>query len=357
MSTRRFRTDDRALDGLYDRLSVTDLQPLWELTGLLTPEPVVGAVPYRWSGEELRALGEASGELVPVERGGDRRVLACCNPGLDGAPYAVPTLWAAVQYLRAGEVAPAHRHTPAALRFITQGQGVWTLVDGDPIHMSEGDLVLTPSWTFHEHHNPSPEAMTWMDVLDLPIVAALGAVFFEDGPTDEASTATAPQSTSESWYGGGPGLVPVAGPSTPETRSPLLAYRWADTDRALAAQLQASGRGVAAIRFADPVRGGDVMPTLRCEMHRVESGRRTDRTRQTGGRVACILHGTGSIAIGGETFDVGPGDILAIPSWSAWDIQAETELDLFSTSDAPVLEALGLMRHDTVAAADLVALP
>ena len=348
MATRRFAATDPELDVLYKQLAEGHLQPLWELKGLLTREPVVRGVPHRWAGADLRELGAMAGDLVPVDRGGDRRVLACCNPGLDCAPYAVSTLWAAVQYLRGHEVAPAHRHTPAALRFIVEGEGVWTLVDGDPLHMGTGDLVLTPSWTFHEHHNPGDRPMIWMDVLDLPVVAALDAVFFEEGPSEEADTSIAVRSAAEGWYGGGPGLVPVDGPALPAHRSPLLAYRWADTERALVAQLGTSGSDHARLRYSDPVRGGDVMPTMRCEIERVRIGSTSSTTRQTGGRVACVLHGTGRVRIGEQTYEVEPGDILAIPSWSPWSVHATEEIDLFSTSDAPVLEALGLFRSETL---------
>jgi gentisate 1,2-dioxygenase len=347
METRRFNATDPDLDVLYKQLSAGGLQPLWELKDALTPQPVVRAVPHRWPGRELRELAARAGELVPVDRGGDRRVLACCNPGLDGAPYAVSTLWAAVQYLRGHEVAPAHRHTPAALRFIMAGSGVWTLVEGDPLHMGAGDLILTPSWTFHEHHNPGDRPMIWMDVLDLPLVTALDAVFFEEGPSEEATRAVAARSASEGRYGGGPGLVPADGPAPPERHSPLLAYRWADAERALVAQMEATGAGHARLRYSNPARGGDVMPTMRCEIERVRPGAVTATTRQTGGRVACVLHGTGRVRIGAHEYPVEPGDILAIPSWTPWDITAATELDVFSTSDAPVLEALGLFRTAT----------
>lgn len=347
MTTRRFHASRPELDVLYKQLAESELQPLWELKGLLTHEPTVSGVAHRWPGREMRELGARAGDLVPVERGGDRRVLACCNPGLGGAPWAVSTLWAAVQYLRGHEVAPAHRHTPAALRFVIEGSGVFTLVDGDPLHMGPGDLVLTPSWAFHEHHNPTPDPMIWVDVLDLPLVKALDAVFFEEGPSAEANTATAGRSASESWYGAGPGLVPVAGPELPAHRSPLLAYRWADTDRALAAQLAAAGGSHARLRYTDPVRGGDVMPTMRCEVERVLAGTTTATVRRTGGRVAVVLHGTGEVRVGAERFRLEPGDILAVPSWAPWSVTAHADLDLFTTSDAPVLEALGLYRMRT----------
>lgn len=357
MATRRFQASSPELDLLYGSFAERSLQPLWELSGLLTPEPRVQGLPHRWSGRDLRELSSRAGDLVPVDRGGDRRVLACCNPGLGGTPYAVSTLWAAVQYLRGHEVAPAHRHTPAALRFVVEGEGVWTLVDGDPLHMGAGDLVLTPSWTFHEHHNPGDRPMIWMDVLDLPVVAALDAVFFELGPSEEADTRTVPRSASEGWYGGGPGLVPVDGPALPAHGSPLLAYRWDDTDRALGALLRTTGAGHATLRYSDPVRGGDVLPTMRCEIIRALVGAATGLQRQTGGRVLCVLHGTGTIRIGEERFPAEPGDILAVPSWSPWSVEADEQMDVFSTSDAPVLEALGLMRTQDLSAAGAAARP
>lgn len=348
MSIRRFTSTDPELDSLYRAIEERQLQPLWELRGLLTHTPTVRSVPYRWSAKELKALGQRAGELVPIDRGGDRRVLACANPGLAGAPYAVSSLWAAVQYLGPREVAPAHRHTPAALRFILEGSGVWTLVDGDPLAMSAGDLVLTPSWTFHEHHNPSDEPMLWMDVLDLPVVEALEAVFFEEGPSDEVGRLTDPVSRSERSYGA-PGLLPPPGQRTAPRHSPLLAYRWADTDRALSRRLDVTDAPAVTMTYVDPSRGTDVMPTMRCEAHRVRPGHRSALVRHTGSRVATVFRGSGVAVVGDDRFDIAPGDIVAIPSWTPWRLEAHEALDVFSTSDAPVLDALGLYREEELA--------
>lgn len=340
-----FHSTDPDLDRLYADLGAHGLQPLWELRGLLTPTPTVRSVPHHWPAKHLRELGERAGRLVPVDRGGDRRVLACANPGLGGAPYAVSTLWAAVQYLGAHEVAPAHRHTPAALRFVLEGSGVWTLVDGDPVAMSAGDLVLTPSWNHHEHHNATDRPMLWMDVLDLPVVAALEAVFFEEGPTEEVERLTAPESRSERSYGAA-GLLPPPGQRAAPRHSPLLAYRWADTDRALDRRLDVTGADAVTMTYVDPTRGGDVLPTMRCEAHRVRAGARSPLLRQTGSRVATVFRGSGVAHIGAERFALAPGDIVAIPSWTPWRFEAHEPLDVFSTCDAPVLDALGLYREE-----------
>lgn len=349
MTTRRFTAPaEPPLDNFYQELAEKDLQPLWELHGLLTTTPTVAAIPYRWRAKDLRDLGERAGRLVPVERGGDRRVLSLCNPGLGGAPFATATLWGAVQYLGPGETAPAHRHTPAALRFVLAGEGVWTLVNGDPLAMSAGDLILTPSWTWHEHHNPGDTPMSWFDALDLPLVRALDAVFFEPGPDAEAATATVPRSASERRYGGGPGLLPGEGAASGAAPpySPLLRYPWADTDLALRDQL--AGADHAHLRFADPTSGRDVMPTMRCEMHRYLPGHTAPATRRTRSALVAAFGGSGALVLEGTRFDVGPGDLVAVPSWTAVRVHADEPLDLFTVSDAPVLEALGLHRTETI---------
>ena len=180
MVTARFHDDTPDVDGLYADLAAADLQPLWTQPGLLTRTPN-RLRPHIWRWKTLRDLAERSGNLVGIDRGGDRRVLSLSHPDLGGLPFATHTLWGAVQFLGAGELAPAHRHTPAALRFVLEGSGVWTLVNGDAVHMAPGDLILTPSWTWHEHHNPGTEPMIWFDGLDLPLVQSLDAIFFEPG--------------------------------------------------------------------------------------------------------------------------------------------------------------------------------
>lgn len=349
MGTKRYAGADAELDGLYRDLAESDLQPLWEMKGLLTTEPRPRMIPFRWRLADMEKLGARASELVPIDRGGDRRVLAMCNPGLGGAPFATNSLWAAVQFLGPGELAPAHRHTPGALRFIMEGSGVWTLVDGDPIHMGRGDMILTPSWCFHEHHNPSDHPMVWLDVLDLPMVRFLDGIFFEDGPSEEVDARTDPRSRSEQLLGHA-GLVPthVAGETRPG-HSPLLAYRWADTDAALTATMAADGLPAATVRYVDPTTGGDVLATMRCEMRRIAPGARTTRERQTGSRVCTVFNGSGTAVVGDATFELIEGDVYVVPSWATHELRAgDQTLDVFVTSDAPVLERLRIHREEAL---------
>ena len=171
------------LDLLYRDLHAAHLHPLWRIErNLLTEHPMPRAIPWVWRAADMYPLGERAIRAVPVNRGGERRVLSLGNPGLGGAPYAAGTLWGALQCLGPGETAPVHRHTPGAIRFVLTGTGVWTTVNGDRCDMGPGDLVLTPSWYWHDHTNSGDRAMFWFDGLDLPMVEALDAVFYEQYP-------------------------------------------------------------------------------------------------------------------------------------------------------------------------------
>jgi len=341
---------DTELEELYAAFAAADMMPLWtQRDDLMTDMPHPHAVPALWRWSTLYPLAERAGELVPVGRGGERRAIALANPGLPGNPYATPTLWAAIQYLGPKETAPAHRHTQTAFRFVVEGEGVWTNVEGDAVAMGRGDLLLTPSWHFHEHHNTTDHPMAWIDGLDIPLVSQLDAGFFEFGPDGLGTRATPATSRGERLWAH-PGLRPVSAPDQPV--SPLMAYRRKHTDAALRAQLEleADGHaetvepGHAAIRFTNPTTGGDALRTIRTEMHRYAAGTRTTTVRCVGSSVWQVFSGTGVVDIGDDTFEVGHGDLVAVPSWAPVRVQADTELDVFRFGDEPVYEAFGLDR-------------
>jgi gentisate 1,2-dioxygenase len=342
------RERDLAVDQLYADFTANGLMPLWTQRGDLMPTaPLPGAVPHVWRWADVRPLAVRAGELVPVGRGGERRAIAYANPGIPGQPYATPTLWAAVQYLGPAEVAPAHRHSQSAFRFVLEGEGVWTVVDGDPVAMRRGDLLLTAGWRWHEHHNTGDAPMAWLDGLDIPLVSALDAGFFELGPDEVTDRSTPARSRNERLWAHA-GLRPI-GADIGRT-SPLMAYRWAETDAALAAQLEldaeghpgAVERGHAAVRFTHPGTGGDALVTLRMEMHRIAAGATTSTTRAVGSAVWQVFDGDGTFDLNGRRVEVAPGDVVAVPSWCPVSIAAGAHLDAFVFSDAPVYEALNL---------------
>ncbi|UNM16568.1 cupin domain-containing protein [Streptomyces formicae] len=350
---------DSALAGLYRDFDRHHLLPLWTQREDLMPHaPRPAAVPHLWRWSELYPLAERAGALVPVGRGGERRAVAIANPGLPGLPYATSTLWAAVQYLGPKEVAPDHRHSQNAFRFVLEGEGVWTVVNGDPVAMRRGDLLLTPGWAWHGHHNTLDAPMAWLDGLDIPLASQLDATFFEFGP-DEVTDRSTPRHSRGERLWGHPGLVPVAAPADgPEAApsSPLAAYRWEHTDAALRAQLELEAEGHdgtlehghAAVRFTHPGTGGDALPTLRTEMHRLRAGVTTTARRETGSSVWQVFDGSGTISLDGRVRQVSRGDLFAVPPWCTVAIAAHDTLDLFRFSDAPVFERLGFARSETV---------
>jgi gentisate 1,2-dioxygenase len=347
-------TDAASEQALLERLFVdfedAGLIPLWTQRDDLMPRsPQPKAVPHVWRWSRLLPIAERCGELVPVGRGGERRALALSNPGLPGLPYATPTLWAAIQYLGPRETAPSHRHSQSAFRFVLDGEGVWTNVDGDAVAMRRGDLLLTPNWAFHEHQNVTDRPMTWIDGLDIPLVSQLDAGFFEFGP-DELFTRETPQRSRGERLWGHPGLRPVGQPDRPD--SPLNAYRWEHTDAALTAQLELEAEGVAGVigaghagvRFSNPSTGKDALRSIRTEMHRLRAGARTTPVRSVGSAVWQVFAGEAVATVGDRVFDLTAGDLFVVPSWCQVAIRAESRTDLFRFSDEPVYEALGLAR-------------
>jgi gentisate 1,2-dioxygenase len=343
------------LEALYRGFEHELLVPLWTEIGDLMPlHPKSKSAPHLWRWQRLKELAAQAGRIVPVGRGGERRAIALANPSLGGKPYATPTLWAAIQYLMPGEDAPEHRHTQHAFRFVVEGEGVWTVVNGDPVRMSRGDFLPQAGWKWHAHHNAATQPMAWIDGLDIPFSYYTESQFFEVGRERISATEkTTPERSRSERLWGHPGLRPASQPeATPAT--PLLAYRWVDTDRALTEQLALESEGHvatlspghAAVRFTNPTSGRDVLPTMRTEMHRVRAGARTLTRREVGSSVFQVFDGAGTVTVGERTWNVERGDLFVVPSWVPFTAQASgtSSLDLFRFGDAPIFEALHAQR-------------
>lgn len=350
-----------ALEQLYRDFESELLVPLWtEIGDLMPAHPRSRATPHLWRWDALRLLAEQAGALVPVGRGGERRAIALANPSLGGRPFATPTLWAAIQYLLPGEDAPEHRHTQHAFRFVVEGSGVWTVVGGDAVPMNRGDFLPQAGWAWHAHHNATSSPMAWIDGLDIPFQYASESQFFEFG-RDEISAAergTPDRSCAERLWSH-PGLLPV-GVAHTAPGTPLLAYRWEHTDRALTDQLDLESSGFAgtvepghaAVRFSNPVDGRDVLPTIRAEFHRIVRGAETAPVRETGSSVYQVFDGAGTVTVGDHSWSVTRGDLFVVPSWAPFSARSEAgstdsdsgALDLFRFSDSPIFEALRLDR-------------
>jgi gentisate 1,2-dioxygenase len=253
-------------------------------------------------------------------------------------------LFAGLQLILPGEVAPAHRHTQSALRFIIEGHGAYTAVDGERTAMQPGDFVITPSWTWHDHGNETDEPMVWLDGLDIQIVKLLSASFAEQAPAD-VQAVTRPEGDSAARFSNN--LLPVDWQPAVKT-SPVFNYPYARTREALAT-LARNGEPDPyhghKMRYVNPASGDYAMPTIGTFMQLLPRGFATRPYRSTDGTVYVAVEGSGETRIGEQVFRWRPRDIFVAPSWMAVSHQADEEAVLFSYSDRPVQEKLGLWRE------------
>ncbi len=252
------------------------------------------------------------------------------------------SLYAGLQLILPGEVAPSHRHTQSALRFIVEGQGAFTAVDGERTTMHPGDFVITPAWTFHDHGNPGQSPVIWLDVLDIPLVRFLDAGFAERNPID-VPPVTKPAGDSLARFGENllpVEYAPVAG------ASPILSYPY-ERSRAALEQLRSKvndHHGVK-LRYSSPG-GGYPLPTIAAFLQLLPAGFRGRGSRATDGTIYNVVEGRGRSLVGDEMIEWGPKDVFVVPSWCRVAHEADSDAVLFSCSDRPVQKVLGLWREE-----------
>jgi gentisate 1,2-dioxygenase len=326
-------------------------------------QPRNKARPYRWQWADIEPRLRAAARTVPIEEC-ERRALVFANPGLEGKPYITNTLFAAYSLYNPGERAPVHRHTPSASRFVLDGDGGFTVVEGEKLRMARGDLVLTPTGTWHDHGNDGSEAVIWVDVLNVPLVESLNATIFEfdyvEGNDQSNSgepirrnlqTVRFPDAHSSRLYGAG-GLKPlfVSHRRGPTEHSPMFIYKWEQTRAALEKLADYAGSPYDGILFeyVDPTTGGPVMPTMsfRCQMLR--PGEHTTPHRKMASNVYCVLEGEGFSQVGDEKLEWKRNDVFAVPGW-AWHEHknlGDGNAFLYSVTDEPTMRKLGLFREE-----------
>ena len=330
----------------HERMHAAGMYGLWELASQMTAHPMPKAVPHIWRWSEVQPIVDESTVVVPM--GEERRALQLFNPGLGGRWATTNTLIGAVQVILPGEVARAHRHTPTAIRFIMQGEGAYTDVDGERIPMSPGDLVLTPSWAWHDHGNAGEEPVVWLDGLDIPLIQSLEAMFFQMYETPQVPLTNA-EHTSRRRHG--QAHVSPTWIREKTASLPLLVYTWTDTLRALQELRDEDGDpfdGVA-LEYTHPQTGGPVLPTMACWIQLIPPGRQLKAHRHTGSAVYYAAQGQGTTVIDGQAFEWKKGDVIALPPWSLHEHANTSQTEdsiLFSIQDRPVLEALNLYKEE-----------
>ncbi|HIF4662311.1 TPA: gentisate 1,2-dioxygenase [Citrobacter koseri] len=327
----------------YQHISGQNLTPLWESLHHLVPQtPNANCAPAYWNYQEIRPLLLESGNLIGAKEA-VRRVLVLENPALRGQSSITATLYAGLQLILPGEVAPSHRHNQSALRFIVEGQGAFTAVDGERTQMHPGDFILTPQWRWHDHGNPGDEPMVWLDGLDLPLVNTLGCGFAEDYPEEQQ-----PMTRKEGDY-----LPRYAANMLPlrhqvGNSSPIFNYRY-DRSREALHDLTRMGEPDEwdgyKMRYVNPVTGGYPMPSMGAFLQLLPKGFASRVARTTDSTIYHVVEGSGQVTIGNETFHFTAKDIFVVPTWHGVSFQTTEDTVLFSFSDKPVQEALGLFRE------------
>jgi gentisate 1,2-dioxygenase len=331
-----------------ERIGRENLAPLWQVLGeLVPPRPSSPCVPALWRYETVRPYLVEAGKIITAKEA-ERRVLVLENPGLRGASSITHSLYAGLQLILPGEVAPSHRHTQSALRFVVEGEGAYTAVDGERTTMHPGDFIITPSWTFHDHGNPGSEPVIWLDGLDIPLVAFLDAGFAERYPS-EVQPITKAEGDTLARYGAN--LLPLEYTSTSST-TPIFNYPYARTREALDRLRRSSPahpcHGLK-MQYANPSTGGYPMPTIAAFIQLLPGGFRGKPYRSTDGTVYSIVEGRGRSAVGDQIFEWGPRDVFVVPSWCKVSHEAGENAVLFSFSDRPVQKTLGLWREEMLA--------
>jgi gentisate 1,2-dioxygenase len=329
----------------YARIGEHSMTPLWEsLHALVLKQPASPALPHLWQYDEMAKpfLAEA-GQLITA-REAERRVLILENPGIKGGSSITRSLYAGLQLVLPGDVAPAHRHTQNALRFIVEGEKAYTAVNGERTLMHPGDLVLTPAWHWHDHGNVSEMPMVWLDALDIPMVAFFDASFSEAG-NEDSQTVVRPTGDSDRRFGNN--LAPVDWQPATQS-SPIFNYPYARTLETLQAMAQGDVPDAChghKLRYVNPASGGHVTPTMAAFMQLLPSGFITLPYRSTDGTVFSVVEGEGESIIGSQKFRWKARDVFVVPSWTDVTHCVDRAAVLFSFSDRAAQEKLGLWRE------------
>lgn len=334
--------DDLPADYVRD-LKARNVVPLWPSlrTALPYDIPIRRTKPVVWRYRDIRPGLLKAGELAPIEKA-ERRVLVLANPGLGlENMQATPSIFIGLQLIMPRETAPNHRHSPSAVRFVIEGTGGYTIVQGEKCPMEKGDLILTPSGLWHQHGHEGTEPVVWLDALDLPTIYALEASYAVEG--EPQSVRNEPDSSQSRYRRSG--LVPYRSLEAPRARYPLLRYPWREVRDALQslAPVTATGEAVQ-LAYVNPETGAECMPVLGFSAIMLRPGETVKLPRRSASAVMHVVEGEGDIAVDGVTLAWSESDTVAIPTHAAVEIankKSKAPAFLFQVDDAPLQRKCG----------------
>ena len=315
--------DTPALEAYYRQLESRDLGALWNVANEIEPwQPQPKSVPMLWKWRDIEPLVRKAPGLVSAEKAA-RRVVMLVNPGRKEWSAAAGLLYTGVQIMNPGEFTSAHRHQASALRFVMEGKGAYTVVDGERLALGARDFVLTPNGTWHDHGvEAGGTQCIWQDGLDIPLMNSLDANFYEVHPQ---TVQTPSRLSRENWS---------------KPYSPVFLYKWDSCYSEL--------KKGEIFEYKNPLTGGPVMPTMGAGLRLLKKNEMTKSIRHTGSIIYQVAFGRGRSEVGGRQFDWEEKDIFCVPSWTPYthrNASATEDACLFSFNDFPAMRSLGLYRE------------
>ena len=241
------------MDLLLQEVRSRNAMPLWELNAQ-RGRPTVQ--PFMWRYLDYRDLLYRAADLVPMELAEPQGVRVQ-QPRHRQALGHVVALCQPPGHQAGARFAPSHRHSPAALRLVIEGQGAYTAVNGEKSYMDPGDFVTTPSWTWHDHGNEGDVPMVWLDGLDVPFVQSARRQLLR-AVSGRHAIRSRNRTTSRSACSARAASRRRGSGATPRTR-PSLNYKFERTYEALKALAEATSGspydGVT-VEYTNPLNGG-----------------------------------------------------------------------------------------------------
>ncbi|UYV38143.1 cupin domain-containing protein [Rhodobacteraceae bacterium D3-12] len=325
--------------GYRDDMASAGVAPLWPMMRNVLPHgaPQPQTIAGYWNYDKIRPLLLRAGELTPLEKA-ERRVLVLSDPGRGvGAMQATASIYLGLQLLLPGETAPAHVHTPSAVRIVVEGKGAYTVVDGEKLPMEEGDLVLTPGGEWHDHGHDGDEPVIWLDALDLPLFYYLEGSYATEGPLQ--AQRNRPDASEVEYLSAG--LAPTRRNGGGVRRYPMMRYPWVRTEAALRAMLAHGGDEIAELDYVNPETGADILPTMGFTAMLLPAGCRHAPDLRSSSAAFHVVRGRGRTTINGEVFEWGPKDTFSAPVFAEITHEASDEAFLVRVHDRPLQEKLG----------------
>ena len=326
----------RSYEDISKDWKAANMRPLWE-SALAHKVRDGGPAPHHWKWKAVRPLIDDAMK-VTNPAAVERRVLTLTDPdATGGAGSTLTNLATGFQILLPGEKARPHRHTMNALRFVIEGSGASTVVDGKDCPMEEGDLVITPGWTWHEHVHRGNAPIIWLDALDAPLHRYLGTDKFEPGPAHDM-----PNTPADSAFAV-PNIVPELSDG-PTPFSPVFRYPWKDARNAVRAAPTWKD-GSRRVRYINPITGGSTMPLMDCFLTQIDKGTETVRFRTTANAVCLVCEGRGTTKVGEDTIAWEKNDVFSLPHGNWISHKADETSTLFLVTDRDALRRLDLLSE------------